>query len=653
MPAVITKLSCKLIGVTANTGIYHITKDTVRSILPAQKSRRLRSVVSIPQGLYVSSSSQVIVVQEYAEKLQPIHAKDYFTLISNGDYDHYLKLGTRNLAFHAEENTLYDFRPGYLTKMQFMPSGRELPALLRSPSSISIQKVYYHPYAQQLYVGSINGLGHLDGDILKPVLPEGKSPPSISSLFGTPGRLWIGTESKGLYCYDFRSEKLEHIAAVKMVRQIRADGERGVLVACNDGVLAVPFEAPKDYTQYTVQHGLPTNEIEDVLAQGDSMLFIASAQGLHELGRCFEESSEAPNALLRLTGIRVNGQPVYSNVLNQLSHRQNGLSFDYSLRSYASDGNIRYYTRLEPLETEWEESRERQVNYLELAPGEYTFYLKARDIYGREVLHEPLTIHISKAFWQEWWFRTLCLLVFIGIISLLALQRIRRERRKQEAKRSLEKRIANLELDALKAQMNPHFIFNALGAIQYFIQTQEVDAADNYLTMFARLMRKYLDSAREKMIPLEQEMALLQDYTTLEKMRFEDLFDVEIELEENLDPSAYVIPSMLLQPFVENAINHGLSERRDKQGQLRIRFESLRDVLICTIEDNGIGREQAKSKRRKGHHSRGMKIVQEKIDTLRTSGIASIQINVEEAFPGRPQFPGTRVTIKTKPLENE
>lgn len=642
----------QIIGITANTGIYQIERDTIISLLTARKSRRLRSVESIPHGLYVSSSSHNVLLRENAGKLQAIAVEDYFTLISGSEYAFHLKGGDRDLAFQAEENKLYGLRSGAVTRIQLVPSGRDIRLSMLYTSSMIIQKVYYHPDAQQLYVSSVKGLYRLINSTLEPVLPEENGPPGISTLFGTPGKLWIGTENEGLYCYDLRSKELERIAKAKMIRQIKADGERGVIVACNEGVLAVPFEHPQDYTQYTVHHGLPTNEIEDVLAEGDSMLYIASTHGLHELDRFFEAPSEAPDALLKLKAAKVKGQPVPVSTLHELSHRQNDLTFDYSLRSYASDGNIRYYTRLEPLETEWEESMERQVNYLGLSPGDYTFQLKAKDIYDNEVVHEPVTIHIAKAFWQEWWFRALCLLTFIGILGLLALQRIRRERHKQEAKRSLEKRIANLELDALKAQMNPHFIFNALGAIQYFIQTQDVDSADNYLTMFARLMRKYLDSAREKMITLEQEMALLRDYTALEKMRFEDLFDVAIELEEGFDPSEYVIPSMLLQPFVENAINHGLSERRDKQGKIRIRFGSQEDILVCIIEDNGIGREQAKVNRRKGHRSRGMKIVQEKIDTLRTSGVADIQIDVEEAFPDQ-RYPGTRVTILTKPLDHE
>ena len=210
-----------------------------------------------------------------------------------------------------------------------------------------------------------------------------------------------------------------------------------------------------------------------------------------------------------------------------------------------------------------------------------------------------------------------------------------------------------LELDALKAQMNPHFVFNSLGAIQFFIQNQDVEIADDYLTKFAKLMRLYLDSAREKMITLEQELKLLGNYVALEQMRFENLFELEVSVDEEVETRHHLIPPMILQPFIENAINHGVSERKDKAGKIRISFEEIEEELICIIEDNGIGREKAKNNYRKGHQSRGMKIIAEKVDTLLVSGIADIHIVLEDAFPNNTSYPGTRVTIKIKNLENE
>jgi LytS/YehU family sensor histidine kinase len=213
--------------------------------------------------------------------------------------------------------------------------------------------------------------------------------------------------------------------------------------------------------------------------------------------------------------------------------------------------------------------------------------------------------------------------------------------------------MANLELSALKAQMNPHFVFNALGAIQYFIQTNEVDAADDYLTRFALLMRKYLDSSKEKMISLKEEIELLTIYTDLEQLRFEDLFDVTIRVDEDISTEDRFIPSMLIQPFIENAVNHGLNERRDGKGQLDILFSQKEEMLICEIKDNGIGHKAAKKRKRKTHKSRGMSIIKDKIETLKTIGLADISISIKELNPEDADFPGTHVIIKIKDLEDE
>ena len=235
----------------------------------------------------------------------------------------------------------------------------------------------------------------------------------------------------------------------------------------------------------------------------------------------------------------------------------------------------------------------------------------------------------------------------------LGLRRLQVAKRQLANEQALNRRLAVMELEALKAQMNPHFIFNALGSIQYFIQTQEVDLADDYLTRFASLMRQYLDSSRETLLPLEQEIALLTNYTDLEQMRFEELFRVAIKVPGKLLKSGLQVPTMIIQPFVENAINHGLSERRDGQGYLSIHFSQIdQDTLCCTITDNGIGRKRAGQRTRAGHHSRGMQIVQDKIDTLAAADLVKVSYTITEAEPEQEEYPGTQVTIYFKFLED-
>lgn len=394
-------------------------------------------------------------------------------------------------------------------------------------------------------------------------------------------------------------------------------------------------------------------EIDDVLALGDSVLLIASNEGLHELQRHTSPLPPPAKNAFQLKTIAANGSPVSAGALTKLPYTTNQLDFAFQLRSYASKGNIRYQTRLTPLESNWQESPERFRRYSGLRPGEYQFQVAAIDIYGRRFELPPTLICIQPALWQRWWFQALLIIGLLALVTGLVLRRLQLTKQQLAAEQALNRRLAVMELEALKAQMNPHFIFNALGSIQYFIQTQEVDLADDYLTRFASLMRQYLDSSRETVLPLEQEIALLTNYTDLEQMRFEELFRVDIKVADELLISGFQIPTMIIQPFVENAINHGLSERRDGRGFLSIHFsQSAQDTLCCTITDNGIGRKRAALRKRAGHRSRGMQIVQDKIDTLIAADLVKVYYTIADANPTDEDFPGTVVTIYFKFLDD-
>jgi len=327
----------------------------------------------------------------------------------------------------------------------------------------------------------------------------------------------------------------------------------------------------------------------------------------------------------KITNIQINKNPIALNEQLDLTHEQNTIDIQYHLLSFASNGKNTYYTKLEPLEKEWRKSTSRSVNYLSL----------------------------QKAYWQTTWFKILAGLLTLGLIVAIVRQRDRKHREKLNKEKEIERRMAVLELSALKAQMNPHFVFNALGAIQYFIQTNDVESADNYLTRFARLMRKYLDSSKERMVSLKEEIELLTIYTDLEKLRFEDLFSVEVKVSDSIRKEDTFLPSMIVQPFVENAINHGLNERRDKNGLLQIHFTKKYQTLYCTITDNGIGRVNAQKSKWKGHKSRGMQIINDKVETLKASDIADVTIAINDLNPNDTIFPGTQVTLKLKNLENE
>lgn len=215
----------------------------------------------------------------------------------------------------------------------------------------------------------------------------------------------------------------------------------------------------------------------------------------------------------------------------------------------------------------------------------------------------------------------------------------------------LNERIAELQLNALQSQMNPHFIFNALGAIQYFIQTHDVDRADEYLSNFAMLMRRILDSSKTRYVPLRQEIETLKLYVGLESVRFEKLFDYEFIMHDQLDGDLHV-PPMVLQPYLENAINHGLYNLKGKEGHLTVAFSEIgNNGVQVAIEDNGVGRKRAAELRTKRHKSRGMKIIKDRIDTINSLKDMHVDVVVDDLYEGE-SASGTRVTVSFLELED-
>lgn len=650
----------RIIGITENGQIYDIGTDTIRSIYQPASEKHFRTAIWLEEELCLSLSDELLLLNigASATKVQSI------TTILNDNYclgiqssvpftkASFVATNFTSAVYLAEKKQLFSI-PGYnvIFRWDLVPVDGEPCQITVLADKASL--LYLHPQTGTIYGGDIDGLSIIENEKLVPFLPHEAELKNISALFGTPGMLWIGTESNGLFRYDFDTQKLKKIISNNHIRAIRPDGKRGVVLATNNGIFTVPTQQPENYQQFTHLDGLPTLEIDDVFALGDSVLLVASNEGLYELQRRKHQLPTPAKNAFQLKTIAANGSPVSAEALTKLPYTTNQLDFAFLLRSYASKGHIHYQTRLEPLEADWQESPERSRRYSGLRPGEYRFHVAAIDIYGRRFELPPTLIYIRSALWQRWWFQALLMVGLLALATGIVLRRLQLTKRQLANEQALNRRLAVMELEALKAQMNPHFIFNALGSIQYFIQTQEVDLADDYLTRFASLMRQYLDSSRETLLPLEQEIALLTNYTDLEQMRFEELFRVAIKVPGELLKSGLQVPTMIIQPFVENAINHGLSERRDGQGYLSIHFSQIdQDTLCCTITDNGIGRKRAGQRTRAGHHSRGMQIVQDKIDTLAAADLVKVSYTITEAEPEQEEYPGTQVTIYFKFLED-
>ena len=332
---------------------------------------------------------------------------------------------------------------------------------------------------------------------------------------------------------------------------------------------------------------------------------------------------------------------------------ENHLSFEFQAIDLANPEELQYRWKLEGSpNAEWSPfSEQHSVNFAGLQAGDYTFWAQAISANG--MLSEPISAAFStkKPFWQTLWFMLSGSIGLVGFVFWGFKNRIRQVRKIEYEKREkleVQNRLLQLEQKALQLQMNPHFIFNALNSVQSLVSTGDTVAARTELNAFAQLMRSILSNSRRQTLTLKEEADTLEQYLRIEQFcRPGKPFDFSIQFAEGIDPESIELPPMLLQPFVENAVIHGLEHLQNRKGSIQISFETLDETLRCTLIDNGVGREKAallRGERQPGHSSAALQITQERLDALAENKIAkSLEFNDIHDHTG--EIVGTKVLV--------
>lgn len=321
-------------------------------------------------------------------------------------------------------------------------------------------------------------------------------------------------------------------------------------------------------------------------------------------------------------------------------------TFDYTVPDFFNDGDRTYQTFLKGFDPDWTvQTTTPFVRYTQLNPGEYTFHLQAYDGGGRKTAEmREVKIVVLKPWYLSYWFFAGAI-VFLGLL-VYGLYHRRLNRLKEEMETT--RRFQSLELRALRQQLNPHFISNAMNAIREYIQREETSDAAKYLTDFSLMMRLFLESSRRRFTTIADEADMLSRYINLERLRFPGRFTCQITIDEDIDPDMDEVPSLLLQPIVENAINHGLRPL-NRGGELKIDFSldlDDDDVLICTISDNGVGRKiSALRKTPASHVSRATQILADRQNLLAENDRIKLSVNTTDLHPEL-EHTGTVVTLR-------
>jgi ligand-binding sensor domain-containing protein/two-component sensor histidine kinase len=489
--------------------------------------------------------------------------------------------------------------------------------------------------------------------------------------------LWIGTD-EGFFWSDGNDLKqimLSDQPASNFINFINTN-ENQVFVGTNNG-LYVLSDLKLKYNirqkHYGLEEGLVNLEsnINSSFVDRKGRLWFGTAQGLTAFdpdAEIFDFENILPN--LNIKSIKLNFQSFnyadYSNRFNKdgiplnliLPRSKNNLLIELDGVTLKNSKDLRYQYWLEGLDEGWSpEFSNPQVTLSNLPSGNYNLHVRVKNGTGEFSKEYILFIKITPAFYATWWFFLLVFIFLVGLIMLIIQLRVRRERaRSYQESLEYKARLSSLEQQSLNASMNRHFIFNSLNSIQYFINTQDKISANRYLTNFAKLIRKNLDSSSEdnNMVSLSQEIERLELYLSLESMRFRDRFEYKIEVSD-IDTENIMVPAMLFQPFVENSIIHGILPVENRKGLITINIEAKEDHLVVVLEDNGIGIDFSLNKKRQtegDHRSQGMEITSKRIELLKK--LSHRNFEMEGPFQIEDEnhsINGTRVLLKI-PCEN-
>lgn len=504
------------------------------------------------------------------------------------------------------------------------------------------------------FASRYGGIGFFENDssIRNFGLGDGLLSETVRSLDeNEKGELWIGTNTGvcilHLYENNFKIRKFEGNANLSSsnVYVLKYDKAQNLWLGSEKGV--DKFKLDLEGNVIESYHfgsdegfiGVETN-INSVYADPSGDMWFGTINGLHRyLSEVRISNQKAP--ILNFTSVNLDYTPIEktpffkANSLKtiKLPYNENNLTFEFLGITQTLPKKVGYKWILDGQDKKWSPiSKRRSVNYSNLEPGDYSFQVKSvneNGVWNGQAL--KFRFIIEKPIWEESWFILSYLAAGILFIVLIFTSRFRSIKRKSKAKQekiSMEKDLVVLEQKALRLQMNPHFIFHTLNSIQALIATKEEGIARDYLSKFSRLMRQILENSRQNEITLDSEIETLENYLSIEQFVNEGGFEFQFDSPQDIEKEFIKIPPMIIQPFVENAIIHGISHLEKGKGKIKISFRDLEHILECTIEDNGVGRKKSseiKETSNKLHQSTALAVTQERLQFL-SSEKTSIQI---------------------------
>jgi ligand-binding sensor domain-containing protein len=471
-------------------------------------------------------------------------------------------------------------------------------------------------------------------------------------------QLWLASNfSHGLMKYDYRNDSISFVdrsdgLLSDFIGMINKDDEGNVIISTDKGINYYNTRTKEVSALPLIQTGITWELLYVNCYDGqNNTLLYGMPDRILVIKKEFMNSNILPGKPV-IDGLTVNNIPETISDHPQalhLDYTQKNININFAAVNYCDNTALEYTYKLEGFDKDWQTGHQHSsVAYSNLLPGNYRFLVKAKEQSGNwGPVNDELNFRIVAAFWQTSWFWIMVIVGLSGLTAWFVTNRIRGIRKKA----SLKQKIAETEIQALRAQMNPHFIFNCVSAIDNLVQTNQKEKATIYLGRFARLIRTVLDSLRHNTVPFEKDFESLKIYLQMEQFRCNNKFEFELTAAEELLQGDYKVPPLIVQPFVENAIQHGLLNMETGHRRLIVAAALQNGTIRYTITDNGVGRlraAQLKEINKPEQQSFGIAITTERIHLHNQNGKNGLVItDLKEGEKAT----GTKVEVFVKTFE--
>jgi hypothetical protein len=412
----------------------------------------------------------------------------------------------------------------------------------------------------------------------------------VEDVKAVSGVLYIASNTEGLIIkrglqYDTINEKKGLISNVCKYITL---GYNCVWVSTNMGISKVCFsgQSVSGINNFPLSDFIEAKNTGRIYTIKDK-LFFCSGPRIYS----FDSAPKPSPSLFYVVSVKAGNHIYKPDSVMYFSHDQSDITIVMEALFYNCQNNIRYRYHIKKGEDNWNYTAETSLNFPNLGPGEYEFEAEAKSNNGQWIkANKTLLIKIARPFWLRSWFVAIEIVAGMVLIILFLRYRYNRILKKERSVNEIKARMNELETKAIKSQMNPHFIFNSLNSIQQFILSEDNENAYRYLSKFSKLVRKLLESATNEDLSLHDEIDLLTRYIEIESLRFEEAFTYEIKADPKLNLRSCRLPHMMVQPFVENAIWHGLLHKKGERKLMISFLYSDEKCISCLVEDNGVGR---------------------------------------------------------------